>query len=650
MKMYWKLFARSIIRKVLMLLLIAVPLRPLVIRLSYVFQSPDPIGNSNWIIYLLDFFRTLSGDYIYIFILFLFLAYDYFREIPDAAALEIVKTSREERRHDCRQALVLWTLLFGYAVILCSLYVGGVMLSNSTMHALTPELVWYFVRHTAVYILLNGSIAIGFAWLISRCVGRLVGYICVILFAALFSPIALSQIRGFFIVNSHIYDWFQVCFIMPEGLTNLVPEVLYPVNWSIAARGFVWIGLIVLGLAGYYFARTGKRIRWAGIAAGICCSALSLWYAVLPVSYYSANDTTGERDPGYDQFRYVIRETPQQEKEAAFRIESYELTLKMGRQMQAEAVLHPDRKGLECYEMTLYHLYRIDSVTDETGEALAYERNGDYLTVYGRADGPEEIRIRYHGGGALFYGNRREMNLPGWFAYYPMAGFHRIYRSEEYQYEKNYAEEPARFHIEVDAAGTVYSDLERIEGNCFEGMTTGPTLLAGFYREAKLENGVTCVYPYLETALSPESNLFPENRMEAMEILEEEGLGREKILFCYGGAYGVPDVFEEDRVISATGWLVFVTHYEREGSLTERHEKTEEEKFEEAVTVVTESYRIMRGSEEEGIFVYQDFENTYLNQMEEFGYTETDMETFVLEYLGEDAWNDIIEWRKEDGN
>lgn len=648
MKLQWKLFFSSPLRVVLVLILF--------LGFSgYFGWWLLRIGEICAYYGMIELLRDQLKICIYVFILVLFLAFDYFRELPDAALLEPLRVSGHSFRHDGKQALVLFTLLLLYGVLFLLVLVAGFCWAGT----FTPELLFYFFKVTGNYILLNGMVAILLGWLLSRTVGRLMGYVCIVLFACMVSPMLTAKLEFYVLWARGIYGWFRVFILMPEGLSTYNPFCLYPVNLTLASRALFWLGAFAAGLALYYGRCSGTReekkwgksgsilCRWLPAGLGAGCAVFALIYSGLPASFYSMNDSLSASDSGlYDQWTYMIEgvepaEGEAEEKATEFQAVKYELHLVLRRQMKAEVTLYPDRQEEPVYTMTLYHLYQVDGVTDGEGNPLGYRREGDYLTVYPNEAALEAICISYHGGCANFYSNRREVNLPGWFAYYPVPGRRTIY--EDYRYARNTLEEPAEFDITVDAGRTtIYSDLERVEGNHFQGTTTGPTLLAGFIKEMELENGSRCIYPYPDKYFTPDMGDGEEYCGKTLEVLQELDLGADTIVFTPNLVGDQTYIYEKDRIVDYWSWGNIWT-FADEGSDGRLFTLTPEELEAKAIDSFITDYYIHKETEDFP-YGYEIILRRYIHTMEEYGYTEEEFEAFFLEYLGQEELDYLKEY------
>lgn len=650
MKLQWKLFLRSPLRMLLVLLLFLGFLGYFGWYLLWYGEGMAYYGMTEL---LRDELRTC----IYVFILIVFLAFDYFRELPDGALLEPLRVSGHAFRHDCGQALVLFTLVLIYGALFLLVLVAGFCWADT----FTPELLVYFFKVTGNYIVLNGMVAISLGWLLSRTVGRLLGYVCIVLFTCMVSPMLTAKLEFYVMWARGIYGWFRVFILMPEGLDTYNPFTLYPVNLTLVSRALFWLGAFVAGL-GLYYGRGGRMreekqqrrngsslYRWLPPGLGAGCAVFALIYSGLPASFYSMNDSLGPSDSGlYDQWTYMIEgvELPEggQEAESDFRAVKYELCLVLGRQMQAEVTLYPDRQEESLYTMTLYHLYQVEQVTDGTGNPLPYRREGDYLTVYPEEAGVEAICVSYHGGCANFYSNWNEVNLPGWFAYYPIPGRQTVYA--DYCYARNTLEEPAEFDITIDAGRTtIHSDLNRVEGNHFHGSTTGPTLLAGFVKEMELENGTICIYPYLDKYYTPDMGTGMEDCRKALEVIQAADLGEKTIAFTPNLVGDQTYIYEKDRIVDYWFWRNIWGSAE-EGSDGRLFTLTPEELEAKAIdSFITDYY--VRKETEDFPFSYEIILRHYIHAMKDYGYTEEEFETFFLEHLGQEEWEELKEYETD---
>ncbi len=575
-------------------------------------------------------------NFVYVFLLFLFLAFDYFREVPDANIDETLKANKNCLKQDLVQALVMLLVVLVYAFWFLIMHIAC-HISDGTY---TTQVLFYYFRLTGTYYILDGIVAILAGWLFARNAGKIIGYIELIVFAFIVSPIMSSQFENY----SYFVKWItyicKIFLLMPQGANSIEVYCMPMAGLLVAARGIFWIGVFSGTLAIYFLQhrRNEKRHKTAyylSILTSAICAIWGLIYSGLPASYYCSDNFISNDD---DQWRYTIEGVKQEEREADFQIISYDMDLKLGRQMRATVTCVPSDGGLDSYAMTLYRLYQVDSVIDENGDALEYQQDENTLLIYGQEDGIRSFTLKYHGGptgASCLYNNRYAINLPGWFPYYPVPGWNKIYQNEgEYRYVDNRLKDPARFQIQLHADGKVYSDLKQEGNNLFQGESYGPTLLSGFVGERKLANGTVFIYPYLD---APSIEETKDSEDYVVDKIRQEGNKIQLIIELPGIPVGEPGIYEEDCIIADTTFVLLKAVYEDSGQFDWRKDivpTTEEDRIE---TVKALYYTFKKN--ETGEIFYENVKDMYLSQMQEFGYTEDGFEEFIIKNLGQEEWD-----------
>ena len=575
-------------------------------------------------------------NFVYVFLLLLFLAFDYFREVPDANIDETLKANKNCLKQDLVQALVMLLVVLVYAFWFLIMHIVC-HISDGTY---TTQVLFYYFRLTGTYYILDGIVAILTGWLFARNAGKIIGYIELIVFAFIVSPIMSSQFENY----SYFVKWItyicKIFLLMPQGANSIEVYCMPMAGLLVAARGIFWIGVFSGTLAIYFLQhrRNEKRHKTAyylSILTSAICAIWGLIYSGLPASYYCSDNFISNDD---DQWRYTIEGVKQEEREADFQIISYDMDLKLGRQMRATVTCVPSDGDLDSYAMTLYRLYQVDSVIDENGDALEYQQDENTLLIYGQEDGIRSFTLKYHGGptgASCLYNNWYAINLPGWFPYYPVPGWNKIYQNEgEYRYVDNRLKDPARFRIQLHANGKVYSDLQQEGNNLFQGESYGPTLLSGFVGERKLANGTVFIYPYLD---APSIEETKDSEDYVVDKIRQEGNKIQLIIELPGIPVGEPGIYEEDRIIADTTFVLLKAVYEDSGQFDWRKDivpTTEEDRIE---TVKALYYTFKKN--ETGEIFYENVKDMYLSQMQEFGYTEDGFEEFIIKNLGQEEWD-----------
>ena len=582
-------------------------------------------------------FQVQLRDFIYVFLLLLFLAFDYFREVPDANINETLKANKNCLKQDLVQALVMLLVVLVYAFWFLIMHIVC-HISDGTY---TTQVLFYYFRLTGTYYILDGIVAILAGWLFARNAGKIVGYIELIAFAFAVSPLMSSRLESYSYFAKWVTYICKVFLLMPQGMIGIELYCLPTANWTIASRGVFWIGLFGTLLVVYYMHYTqgwNKRKRtWYYLAScvGFGCTVWGLIYSGLPASYYCESNFISNDD---DQWRYIIEGVKQEEREADFQIISYDMDLKLGRQMRATVTCVPSDGDLDSYAMTLYRLYQVDSITDENGDALEYQQDENTLLIYGQEDGIRSFTLKYHGGptgASCLYNNWYAIDLPGWFPYYPVPGWHKVYLDgEDWKYADNRLKYQAEFRIQLHADGTVYSDLEQVDDNLFQGMSYGPTLLSGFVGERTLANGTTNIYPYLNKA---DIDATKDLEDLVVGVIEQQGNKIRLIMELPIVPVGAPGIYEEDRIIDSSNFRALAAAYERSGQFDWQKviiPVTEEDR----ISTVKAVYYNMKETYE-GKMLFDCVKDVYLTHMQEFGYTEDGFEEFMIKNLGQEEWD-----------
>ncbi len=331
-------------------------------------------------------------------------------------------------------------------------------------------------------------------------------------FAGGWNIVSSVSIVVFFVFNSsfivflqkvsHVTDFFyRVSNLLCLYVQSLPVDFyhLFPMGSGCLARVLFWIFLTVALLC--VVVRKHSLRMVVPMAVAFICLA----YYLLPdgVPVYNDYGTSVYGAAGNDKHYYTGREWI--EAPADFGVESYVMDLKVGRTLSAEVAvcLSEGSDQRETYRFTLYHGYCLASVTDQNGQKMDYDRDGDFITVYGE-EGAEEIHFAYAGTSQRFYTTAYALYLPSFFPYYPVPGHHMIYddeinfiplRTEAYYTVRVTAKIPVESSL-PSAAASGEGDLEVRE---FEGYCDGPALVGNRYLQTyTTPEGIKVIYSGME--------------------------------------------------------------------------------------------------------------------------------------------------------
>ncbi len=283
---------------------------------------------------------------------------------------------------------------------------------------------------------------------------------------------------------------------------------IFPMGSGCFARALFWIFLVAALLC----VAVRKRLLCGIVpmAAALICLAYHLSPDGMPVygDFASMHDAS-------DNGVYYYRGREWTEAPADFGVESYVMELEVGRQLEAEvAVRLTEGSGeRDIYRFTLFHGFCLSSVTDQDGQKMDYDRDGDFITVYG-GKGVEEIRFAYAGSGKSFYATGYAVYLPSFFPYYPVPGHHIIYADCNNQ--RDYGDymalrTEAYYMVRVAADIPVETSLPSVETSAgadsgvrvFEGYCCGPALVGSRYLQTyTTPEGIKVVYSGMQYTAS----------------------------------------------------------------------------------------------------------------------------------------------------
>lgn len=332
-----------------------------------------------------------------------------------------------------------------------------------------------------LYVFLGGIIPILLGVFFAQKTKRIVSYALMALIIFLvsstsdFIPGGLSQVTK---INFWEAKYF-LAYILPNDLEWYINH-----DYGMYAEIYRWNLIIFwISLLSFLFFKLCQIKKTALKAVLLSLTLLISTFNLVGYFYGGSHIEKGAQLDSISMSDYLFyTENEQKNQDPDFEVTSYDMDLSIYRQLDAEVSMTLSDTGLEYYNFTLYHGYNVLKITDIEGNALKYNREGDYVTVIGNGN-LQLISIKYSGYSPILYSNYQACSLPGFFAYYPIPGFYKItgdyttYNPIEIKFE-------TEFNIRVDSARQFYSNLDEVknEKNCFVGVTSYPTLFSGFYK------------------------------------------------------------------------------------------------------------------------------------------------------------------------
>lgn len=332
-----------------------------------------------------------------------------------------------------------------------------------------------------LYVFLGGIIPILLGVFFVQKTKRIVSYALMALIIFLvsstsdFIPGGLSQVTK---INFWEAKYF-LAYILPNDLEWYINH-----DYGMYAEIYRWNLIIFwISLLSFLFFKLCQIKKTALKAVLLSLTLLISTFNLVGYFYGGSHIEKGAQLDSISMSDYLFyTENEQKNQDPDFEVTSYDMDLSIYRQLDAEVSMTLSDTGLEYYNFTLYHGYNVLKITDIEGNALKYNREGDYVTVIGNGN-LQLINIKYSGYSPILYSNYQACSLPGFFAYYPIPGFYKI-TGDYTTYNPIEIKSETEFNIRVDSARQFYSNLDEVknEKNCFVGVTSYPTLFSGFYK------------------------------------------------------------------------------------------------------------------------------------------------------------------------
>lgn len=332
-----------------------------------------------------------------------------------------------------------------------------------------------------LYVFLGGIIPILLGVFFAQKTKRIVSYALMALIIFLvsstsdFIPGGLSQVTK---INFWEAKYF-LAYILPNDLEWYINH-----DYGMYAEIYRWDLIIFwISLLSFLFFKLCQIKKTALKAVLLSLTLLISTFNLVGYFYGGSHIEKGAQLDSISMSDYLFyTENEQKNQDPDFEVTSYDMDLSIYRQLDAEVSMTLSDTGLEYYNFTLYHGYNVLKITDIEGNAIKYNREGDYVTVIGNGN-LQLINIKYSGYSPILYSNYQACSLPGFFAYYPIPGFYKI-TGDYTTYNPIEIKSETEFNIRVDSARQFYSNLDEVknEKNCFVGVTSYPTLFSGFYK------------------------------------------------------------------------------------------------------------------------------------------------------------------------
>jgi len=217
---------------------------------------------------------------------------------------------------------------------------------------------------------------------------------------------------------------------------------------------------------------------------------VSLCMSYLPQSMLRPNRQWNKDN--YDYTYYITHKNDEMKcEEVPYTITKYKMNYNITNQLYAEGTIHIESQNKQKdFVFTLYQKYKIEKL-ESTNEIQSYEQVGDYIYITFKDNiKSADISIAYKGYHDRLYSNHQAVLLPGYFAWYPMAGKKILYsdfdaqRIALYGYNATNKIEPAYFDIQVNSQCDIITNLKE-SNHHYTGISDGLTMIGGTTKKTK---------------------------------------------------------------------------------------------------------------------------------------------------------------------
>ncbi len=167
-----------------------------------------------------------------------------------------------------------------------------------------------------------------------------------------------------------------------------------------------------------------------------------------------------------------------------FDVKNYDLKIDIKSKLFVKGTITAStNEPTDHFVFTLYHGYKVKKLKSDN--LIYYEQNGDYIDIFLKNKVfKEKIIIEYNGYHPSLYSNYQAVQLPGYFAWYPMPGKRQLYITFGESAVSNYGYNPynrvnSEYRIQINTKYPIITNLEQLNNNIYEGKSDSLTLIGG---------------------------------------------------------------------------------------------------------------------------------------------------------------------------
>lgn len=347
-----------------------------------------------------------------------------------------------------------------------------------------------------------------FAILIGKCAGKIkndiFAGIVVLFFVVIFAFNVIQELLLFTGLSDDVYScicrYFEI--FNHSLMTMFTKPYLYdpfPVPLGRIAVNLWW----VLCAAFIYAVINKKRSCYA---AGVLCVVVFCMSFLDENSYrvYLNNsfllqddrmlDSVNADELYYRENNIAVTDRADYTCDVPYKISEYNIEVKPGIKTRYRVEVILEENAQREYVFSLYHGYKVSSITDGNGVQLEYTQDKDNIYVKCGEASAKKLIFTYRGTTPRYMANSQLICLPEYFVYYPVAGEYVLYDTASGEYTKNNVFPVAKFNVKVDSGYEVYTNLSKTDYNEFSGEARGVSIVGGKYIGKAEQEGSTLIY------------------------------------------------------------------------------------------------------------------------------------------------------------
>lgn len=445
----------------------------------------------------------------YVFIFFLFISYEYCKEIGSE------KVSENLRGYGNSKLKLYFShiLVMSFFAVLTFIiyYVFNRVLFGkiaSGFNITAPEFKPYLIKFFLIYVLLVLLSAICLGTLFSVAFKRIGAYISILITVMLTLATEVEDLAAIFVIafGKNLFKVLDMFSIFPAGLNR---RVFFWSAWAIGKYQYIKaLILIAFSLTLIIIIVQSKKLNAKNTILKLACIAVC---AVLVIEYETPQSKfiITYDHPESSTLSDVLSVGNNEYEPAAFKAEAYKMNLSFDHELSAEVEIKMSDIKSDELSFTLWKSYKVKEIKDGKGNPLEFTRDGNYLTLKNPSNN-NTLVFNYKGHSNRFASNSDLVYLAGYFPYYPIAGkcfmlnpkIKTSFNDNSYKYK-------VKFDITADAKFELISNLDKTGENSFSGEAAEASLFHGFIDKSVIK-GVTVIYPYSELSTMFRSSLSPQ--------------------------------------------------------------------------------------------------------------------------------------------